>query len=88
MNMRNKKIWILLLIVILITLVLLFIDNNTYKEYSKNYFYMDTYINIKIDSVNGKREIDSIFDDINYLYDSYNKLTNRYSEYEGIINVY
>ena len=88
MNMRNKKIWILLLIVILITLILLFIDKSTYKEYSKNYFYMDTYINIKIDSVKSKKEIDSIFDDINYLYDSYNKLTNRYSEYEGVINVY
>jgi len=86
--MRNKKIWILLLIVILITLILLFIDKSTYKEYSKNYFYMDTYINIKIDSVKSKKEIDSIFDDINYLYDSYNKLTNRYSEYEGVINVY
>lgn len=88
MNMKNKNIYILLLIVILVTLVLLFIDNNTYKEYSKNYFYMDTYINIKIDSVKSKKEIDNIFDDINYLYDSYNKLTNRYSEYDGIINVY
>ena len=86
--MRNKKIWILFLIVILITLVLLFIDKNTYKEYSKNYFYMDTYINVKIDTVKSKKEIDSIFNDINYLYDSYNKLTNRYNEYEGIINVY
>ena len=88
MNMRNKKIWILLLIVILVTLVLLFIDKSTYKKYSKNYFYMDTYINIKIDSVKSRKEIDSIFDDINYLYDSYNKLTNRYSEYNDVINVY
>lgn len=86
--MKNKKIWILLLIVILITLILLFVDKSTYKKYSKNYFYMDTYINIKIDSVKSKKEIESIFDDINYLYDSYNKLTNRYSEYNEIINVY
>lgn len=86
--MRNKKIWILLLIIILVSLILLFIDKSTYKEYSKNYFYMDTYINVKIDSVKSKSEIERIFDDINYLYDSYNKLTNRYSEYDGILNVY
>ena len=86
--MRNKKIWILFLIVVLITLVLLFIDKIVYKEYSKNYFYMDTYINVKIDSVKSKSEIDRVFEDIDYLYDSYNKLTNRYSGYDGVINVY
>jgi len=68
MNMKNKKkILILLLIIILVTLVLLFIDKSTYKEYSKNYFYMDTYINIKISSVKSKSEMDSIFEDIDYL---------------------
>lgn len=88
MNMRNKKIWILFLIVVLITLVLLFIDKSTYKEYSKNYFYMDTYINVKVDSTKSKSEIDSVFEDIDYLYRSYNELTNRYSEYDDVINVY
>ena len=86
--MRNKKIWILFLIVVLITLVLLFVDKSVYKEYCKNYFYMDTYINVKIDSVKSKSEIDRVFEDIDYLYDSYNKLTNRYSGYDGVINVY
>lgn len=86
--MKNKKIWIVLLIVILVALVLLFIDKSTYKEYSKNYFYMDTYINVKIDSTKSKSEIEGIFEDIDYLYSSYNKLTNRYSEYAGIVNVY
>lgn len=88
MNMRNKKIWILFLIVVLITLVLLFIDKSTYKEYSKNYFYMDTYINVKVDSTKSKSEIDSVFEDIDYLYGSYHELTDRYNEYDGIINVY
>jgi len=66
----------------------LFIDKSTYKEYSKNYFYMDTYINIKISSVKSKSEMDSIFEDIDYLYSSYHKLSDRYNEYDGIKNIY
>lgn len=86
--MRNKKIWIVLLFVILVTLVLLFIDKSVYKEYSKNYFYMDTYINVKVNSVKSKIEMDSIFEDIDYLYSSYHELTDRYNEYDGTYNVY
>lgn len=86
--MRNKKIWITLLGIILVALILLFVNNNTYKEYSRNYFYMDTYINIKVNSVKNKNEMDDIFDDIDYLYSSYHKLTDRYNEYEDTVNVY
>ena len=45
--MKKKYIYIVILVLILLSLVLLYIDKITYKEYSKNYFYMDTYINIK-----------------------------------------
>ena len=49
MDMNNRrKIAIVLLFLILISLVLLLIDKSIYKEYSKNYFYMDTYINVKV----------------------------------------
>lgn len=77
-----------MLVIILITLILLFIDKSTYKEYSKNYFYMDTYINVKLYSTKSKKEIDGYFEDIDYLYSSYNKLTNRYSKYDDVVNVY
>lgn len=86
--MKKKRIYIVILVLILISLVLLLIDKNTYKEYSKNYFYMDTYINIKINSTKSKKEIDNIFNDIDYLYSSYHKLTSRYDKYDGIVNVY
>ena len=76
------------MVIILITLILLFIDKSTYKEYSKNYFYMDTYINVKLYSTKSKKEIDGYFEDIDYLYSSYNKLTNRYSKYDDVVNVY
>lgn len=69
-------------------LVLLYIDKSTYKEYSRNYFYMDTYINIKVNTTKSKSEIDSIFDDIDYLYSSYHKLTDRYNSYDDVVNVY
>lgn len=79
---------IILLSIILIALVLLFIDKSTYKEYSKNYFYMDTYINVKVNTTKSENEMDGIFEDIDYLYSSYHKLTDRYNKYDGVINVY
>ena len=89
MNMKNKKkMLIILLVVILVALVLLLVDKSIYKEYSRNYFYMDTYISIKIDSIKSREEIDNIFNDIDYLYSSYHKSSDRYNEYDNIINVY
>lgn len=89
MDMKNsKKIFICLLVLVLIALIVLFIDKSTYKEYSKNYFYMDTYISVKVNSFKSKSEMDNIFNDIDYLYSSYHKLTDRYNEYEDVINVY
>ena len=78
----------MLLLLILMALILLFIDKSTYKEYSKNYYYMDTYINIKVNTTKNKKEIENIFNDIDYLYSSYHKLSDKYNEYDGIVNVY
>lgn len=88
--MRNnkKKIAIILLFIILVALILLYIDKSIYKEYSKNYFYMDTYINIKVNTTKSRSEIDSVFEDIDYLYSSYHKLTDRYNLYDDIVNIY
>ena len=86
--MKRKNIYIGILILILISLILLFIDKNTYKEYNNNYFYMDTYISIKINSTKNKKEMDKIFSDIDYIYSSYHKLTSRYDKYDGLVNVY
>lgn len=87
--MKNKKkILIIICLLILISLILLLIDKSTYKEYSRDYFYMDTYINIKVNSTKSKKDIDLIFDDIDYLYNIYHKLTDRYNHYDNIFNVY
>ena len=87
-KMKKKIVSITILVLILLALIILYIDKSVYKEYSKNYIYMDTYINIKINSTKNKQEIDNIFNDIDYLYSSYNKLTNRYEKYDGIVNIY
>ena len=84
----KRKIGIIILLLILIYLIVLFIDKSIYKNYSKDLFYMVTYINIKLNTTESKKEIDVIFDDIDYLYSSYHKLTDRYHEYDGIINAY
>lgn len=86
--MKKKYIYIILLILILFSLILLYIDKSTYKKYNKNYLYMDTYINIKIDTTKSQKEINKIFDDIDYLYSSYHKLTDKYNSYDGIVNIY
>ena len=49
---------------------------NIKKEYSKNFFYMDTVISIKIRT--NKTNIDSIFNGIDEIYSKYQKLTDYY----------
>lgn len=85
---KKKKIAVIILVLILIALVLLLIDKNVYKDYAKEYFYMDTYINVKLSTSKSKKEVDQIFDDIDYLYSSYHKLTDIYNNYDGVVNIY
>lgn len=91
MNMKNKslkKLLIVILLLVLVSLILLFIDKSSYKDYTRNYFYFDTYINVKVNTVKTEKEMNDIFNDIDYLYDSYHKLTDAFDSYDGIVNVY
>ena len=56
--------------------------------YHKNYFYMDTYIDIKLNTTKNRKEMNKIFEDIDYLYKSYHELTDRYNSYNNVINIY
>ena len=87
-NKSLKKILIIILLLVLVSLILLFLDKSSYKEYTRSYFYFDTYINVKVNTVKSKKEMNDIFNDIDYLYDSYHKLTDAFDGYDGIVNVY
>ena len=84
----KKKIAIIILILILLTLTLTLVNISTYKAYHKNYFYMDTYIDIKLNTTKNRKEMNKIFEDIDYLYKSYHELTDRYNSYDNVINIY
>ena len=91
MIMKTKNVKIILIVILLLvlsSLILLLIDKNSYKNYSRSYFYLDTYINIKVYTTKNEKEMNDIFNDIDYLFDSYHKFTDAFNEYDGIINVY
>lgn len=55
--------------------------------YDQNLFYMDTYINIKIYS-NDKVLVNKAFREIDNIYSEYHQLTDRYHQYDDLINIY
>lgn len=68
-----KKIFLFLTLLFVIT------GCNNQEYYSKNLFYMDTVINIKIYS-NNKRKVEQAFQEIENLYQKYEQITNFYDE--------
>lgn len=73
------KKYIIGIILLIITISLFFVYFNKSKEYTKNLFYMDTYINIKINS-NNKNEAKKALKEAENLYKYYHNLTNRYDK--------
>lgn len=62
-------------------------NNNKLKEYSEDFYYMDTLINVKV-YLKNSNEKEKVFSDINSIYKEYHELTDRYNSYNGINNVY
>ena len=73
----------------LIIVCLLFFVGCNFKEkmFTKNYFYMDTYLNVKIYSKD-KKEADQTLEEIDKIYDYYHRLTDRFHSDKKLINVY
>lgn len=82
--MKKNVIYSVLIVVILI-IASIFIVNQE-KMFSKNYFYMDTLINVKIYAK--KKELGNIFEEIDEIYSNYHKLTDRFQKYDNLVNVY
>lgn len=87
--MRKLKPIIITLTVIIILLLSIISYNyiNKEKEYSKNLFYMDTYIYVKIYEKD-KTKANKILNEIEQIYKEYHQLSDRYNEYDNINNLY
>lgn len=75
--------------IIIITTLVLFILTGCEKkveEYSKNFFYMDTYINVKLYDVN-ETEANEAFDEIDKIYEKYELMTNPYDEKSEVYKI-
>lgn len=87
-KIKKNKTLAIIIFLFLIAIVLFVIQKITFVPYEKNYFYLDTYINVKLYSNKKVEEVNKIFDEIDYLYSEYHKLTDKYNEYENTKNVY
>lgn len=84
MKKKYKILFILLISLIILTVI----ATTNYKKYEKNYFYLDTIINIKINTNLPNHKVEEIFKEIESLYSTYHILADKYNKYDDVINVY
>ncbi len=83
----NKGIWILVLILAVGLLVFIQIQPKDQKEYIQNFFYMDTYIYVKLYEKDSKK-VEQAFEQIDTIYKEYHQLADRNQPYDGVVNLY
>ena len=88
MNFDKKKIFSICIFLFCVILFIFIFNKITYKEYEKNYFYLDTYINVKLYSNKSEKKINKIFNEIENIYSEYHMLTDKYNSYDDVVNVY
>lgn len=76
----------ILLFTVIIGLVVYFFVLPKQKLYTKNLFYMDTYIEVEIYSKDAKKALKAL-DEVNNIYKEYHELSDRYTAY-NVVNVY
>ena len=82
----NKIIWSIV-IILMISFILFMIFNKRDKEYERKFFYMDTYIYVKIYSSNPKKA-NKILDKVENIYKEYHELSDKYNSYKNLNNIY
>jgi len=87
-KIKNNKIVSIIIFLFVLAGILFVLQKINYVKYEKNYFYLDTYINVRLYSNKTKEEVNEIFEEIDYLYSEYHKLTDKYNSYDDVINVY
>ncbi|MBP3460949.1 MAG: FAD:protein FMN transferase [Bacilli bacterium] len=83
----NKVIWIIVLLLILSFIGLFIYNKNKKEEYTAKFFYMDTYIYVKLYDIN-KETADKYIKEIENIYKKYHELTDRYNAYDNVKNIY
>lgn len=82
----KKILGIIGVLLIFLFFIIYFIFNKKMDLYSKDLFYMDTYINVKF-YCSDKNKANDIMNEIDNIYREYHELTDRYNSY-NINNVY
>ncbi len=83
----KKYINYLLLLIIIILITYLLINRQKQQEFSRDLYYMDTYINVRIFSKN-KEKAQTALNEIENIYKEYHMLSDKYNNYKDIINIY
>ena len=81
----KKVLGIIGILLIFLFLIIYFIFNKRMDLYSKDLFYMDTYINVKF-YCSDKDKASSIMNEIDNIYREYHELTDRYNSYYNRIS--
>lgn len=63
------------------------IDKTKKKEYTAKFYYMDTYIYVKLYSKDSE-EANKALKEVEKIYKEYHELTDRYNSYDNINNIY
>lgn len=84
---KGNKVFIGVIIALVIVLIGVFLfKDNKVKEYSKKYFYMDTYIEVKL--YTSETKANQAFNEIDNIFKTYHNLTDKYEEHEyGLYNL-
>ena len=76
--MKKISKYLIIVFILMVLVGIYYIDSNKKVSYDKNFFYMDTYINIKINTNLSKNKVEDIFNKCDSIYKKYQKLTNSY----------
>ena len=76
---------IIIPVILIAFLVIIFIPKNS-KTYTENFFYMDTYIEVKLYNIS-KTKANKTFAKINEIYKDYNNLSDKFTSY-NVTNIY
>lgn len=84
--MKRTVLSVVLIIIIIVCLICSLFIKQT-KEYTKDLFYMDTYINIRFYTSDSEKSAMAL-KEVEQIYSDYHKLSDRYNSYDGITNLY